>query len=232
LWVAFQLVQAGYKVWTDLTGLLGGEDFWKQAEDVLRSTTTKCLFVLSRVSNSKEGPLQELHVAKAIARSKSLNDFVIPLRVDNLPHASFNVELGRLNAVDFELGWSHGLSRLLEKLQRDSVPRSESASSSYVSQWWKQHIDSVRSVELEEEEHTSNILPIRSAPHTIYRHSFDGYDRGIDHKLALLSFPAYRHRKTIVTFADRDVVESELESRICVRWKHVSAAAGFFKLWH
>jgi len=99
---------------------LGGEDFWKQAEDVLRSTTTKCLFVLSRVSNSKEGPLQELHVAKAIARSKSLNDFVSPLRVDNLPHASFNVELGRLNAVDFELGWSHGLSRLLEKLQRDS----------------------------------------------------------------------------------------------------------------
>lgn len=48
----------------------------------------------------------------------------------------------------------------------------------------------------------------------ILKHTFVGYDKHIDHKLALLPFPAYRHKKTIVTFVERDELESALESRI------------------
>jgi hypothetical protein len=81
-----QLARRGYRVWSDLTGLLGGEDFWQEAERAIREQTAKFLYVLSRVSNQKPGPLKELHVAEAVARSERLHDFIVPLLIDDLPH--------------------------------------------------------------------------------------------------------------------------------------------------
>src|SRR5208283_2138521 len=63
-WLALQLAKEGYPVWCDLTKLLGGEDFWINIEEAIRTRSSKFLFVLSRTSNSKIGPLQELHVAQ------------------------------------------------------------------------------------------------------------------------------------------------------------------------
>jgi hypothetical protein len=39
LWLALQLAKEGYKVWTDLTDLLGGESFWNDIEHVIRTTS-------------------------------------------------------------------------------------------------------------------------------------------------------------------------------------------------
>ena len=63
LWLALQLANEGYKVWCDLTKLLGGEVFWDDIEAVLRQSAVKVLYVLSRSSNAKDGPLRELHLA-------------------------------------------------------------------------------------------------------------------------------------------------------------------------
>ena len=41
----------------------------------------KVLYVLSRTSNAKDGPLRELQLAQSIARKEKLKDFVIPLEV-------------------------------------------------------------------------------------------------------------------------------------------------------
>src|SRR6266478_896276 len=92
LWLALQLANEGYKVWCDLTRLLGGEVFWDDIEDVLRNSA---LNVLSRSSNAKDGPLRELHLAQSIARKEKLKDFVIPLHLDDLPHGEVTIELTR-----------------------------------------------------------------------------------------------------------------------------------------
>ena len=55
LWLALRLGELGFKVWCDLTKLIGGETFWDSAEDAIRQGTAKFLFVLSRTSNSKDG---------------------------------------------------------------------------------------------------------------------------------------------------------------------------------
>ena len=63
--------------------------------------------------------MKELHLAQGIARKENLRDFVIPLHLDNLPHNETTIELTRINAIPFESSWAHGLSVLLEKLEKD-----------------------------------------------------------------------------------------------------------------
>ena len=36
LWLALRLGELGFKVWCDLTNLIGGEAFWDNAEDAVR----------------------------------------------------------------------------------------------------------------------------------------------------------------------------------------------------
>lgn len=231
-WLAFQLTQAGYKVWSDVTGLLGGEDFWKEAEATIRNSTVKFLYVLSRVSNVKDGPLQELHIAKSVSKIKQIPDFIIPLHIDNLPYSEVNVQLARLNAVEFGSGWASGLSQLLDKLHKASIARSADSSPSYVSQWWSQHVDSSRLLVPSAHIHVSNILPVCELPTIIYRHTFQGYDKLIDSKLECLTFPAYRHRKAIVSFVDRDTLESELDSRLQISQSRQYSIPDFTQFGH
>src|SRR5207248_7635457 len=85
LWLSLQLAREGYPVWCDLTKLLGGEDFWRDAEQAIRQRTAKFLFVLTRASNAKSGALDELQVARNVQRDEKLHDFIIPLLLDDLP---------------------------------------------------------------------------------------------------------------------------------------------------
>ena len=109
-WLSLQLAKEGYPVWCDLTKLLGGEDFWKDIEHAIRERTCKFLYVLSRISNQKHGPLQELQVAQNVARDLSLKDFIIPLLIDDLPHSETNIQLSRIIAIPCKMGWAKGLS--------------------------------------------------------------------------------------------------------------------------
>src|SRR5437867_4807640 len=93
-WLALQLGREGYQVWSDLTGLIGGEDFWREAERTIREHTVKFVYVLSRVSNEKPGPLKELHIAETVARqNQDLHDFIVPALIDDLPHAEIIIQL-------------------------------------------------------------------------------------------------------------------------------------------
>jgi TIR domain len=75
LWLALQLANEGYRVWCDLTKLLGGEVFWDDIEAVIRTRTAKVLYVLSRTSNGKDGPLREPQLAQSLARKERIQDF-------------------------------------------------------------------------------------------------------------------------------------------------------------
>ena len=116
-WLTLQLAKDGYPVWCDLTKLLGGENFWKDAEEAIRSRTIKFVYVLSRTSNEKDGPRNELQIAKNVAKQDtSLKDFIIPLHIDELPHAEINVLLTSVNAIPFEKSWAKGYVQMLELL--------------------------------------------------------------------------------------------------------------------
>jgi TIR domain-containing protein len=41
LWLTLRLGEMGFKVWCDLTKLIGGETFWDNAEDAIRNSTAK-----------------------------------------------------------------------------------------------------------------------------------------------------------------------------------------------
>src|ERR1700693_5642446 len=160
-WLALQLANDGYGVWCDLTKLLGGENFWKDAEEAIRSRTIKFLYVLSRTSNTKDGPRNELQIAKNIARAdQSLHDFVIPLHVDALPHGEINVLLTSLNAISFERSWAKGYSQLVEVLERETVPMNANFGPASVSTWWRGQFSANRGVSQKPETYLSNLLPV------------------------------------------------------------------------
>ncbi len=77
LWITLRLAAEGYAVWCDLTELLGGEDFWKDIQNVIETRTARFLFVTSDTSTVKDGVLQELTVAKRVAKANNLTDFII-----------------------------------------------------------------------------------------------------------------------------------------------------------
>ena len=116
LWLALQLASEGYKVWCDLTQLIGGEKWWDEIEDAIRKDTVKFLYVLSRSSNHKSGPRRELHMAQNVERQDSLKHFVIPLHIDDLPHQEMNIQISDTNAIEFNTGWCSGFHRLLDRL--------------------------------------------------------------------------------------------------------------------
>src|SRR5437879_3048636 len=84
-WLALRLARDGYLVWSDVTGFLGGENIWRGIEHLIRERAVKVLCALSRASNQRDGVLKELQVASIVAVREKLNDFIIPLRVDDIP---------------------------------------------------------------------------------------------------------------------------------------------------
>ena len=85
-WLSLQLARNGYRVWCDLTKLLGGEIFWRDIEKALRLRAAKFVYILSRTSNSGEGRgfWKELDLADSEARRNGIHDFIVPVAIDDL----------------------------------------------------------------------------------------------------------------------------------------------------
>ncbi len=167
-WLALRLAAEGYPVWCDVTKLLGGEKFWDDIEEAIRDRTVKFLYVLSRVSNHKEGAIRELDLAFNVARKESFKDFVIPLALDDLPSREFNIRLGGINAIPFRNQWHAGLAQLLEKLEESGVARRADFNPQAVATWWRERSDFAKGVLEIPETLTTNVYELR--PATIWFH--------------------------------------------------------------
>lgn len=201
-WLALRLAREGYPVWCDLTKLLGGETFWRDIEKAIRERTAKLLFVLSRASNTKDGALNELDLALGVERRDKLTDFVIPLRVDDLPFGDINIEIRRKNAIDFSQGWAAGLARLLEKLAKDSVPTDPRFTPAAVTQWWQGSHAGNELLVQSQDMHLSNWFPIEALPTAIFVHELSAnatWNGSAWH----LDQPAHRIGHHTVSFAPR-----------------------------
>jgi len=213
-WLSLQLARQGYPVWCDLTRLLGGEDFWSDVEVAIRQGTAKFLYVLSRNSNEKHGPLQELSVARSVALQKGLRDFIIPLRIDDLPYQDINIQLNRLNAIDFSTSWAAGLKRLLEKLELDGVPKDPRFSPSSVAYWWSEGGNPGKSILHCAEVYRSNWFPIEQLPEIAYLHSVPTFAERSD--FWDLPFPYWEMRGIVLSFAHAGDVNQYLRNGVRV----------------
>lgn len=201
-WLALRLAIAGYPVWCDLTQLLGGEDFWRDAEEAIRERTIKFLYVLSRASNDKEGPRRELFVAATVQKVSHLKDFIIPLRVDDLPFAEMNIELARLNAIDFASQWATGLQQLLEKFDRDRIPVDARFTPNAVAQWWKTNVRADQGLASKPELYVSNLLPSQCEPNHIQIYVLDSPPRSVrPTPIPDAPHPTIISGRSIITFA-------------------------------
>ncbi|HEY0427489.1 MAG TPA: toll/interleukin-1 receptor domain-containing protein [Pyrinomonadaceae bacterium] len=203
LWIALKLATAGYPVWCDLTHLLGGEDFWKDVEKIIRHKAVKVLYVLSRVSNEKEGTLQEVAVAKEVAKKHGLKDFIIPLLVDDLPRSEINIELKRINSISFYESWAVGLQTLIEKLEQAGVSKKANYSIESVSQWWKINYSANKGVKEEPQNCYSNWFEIDGYPNKLYYHVLKpGYKARFQPNESGFIYPYREHARGILTFAE------------------------------
>jgi TIR domain len=209
LWLALQLANEGYRVWCDLTKLLGGEIFWDDIEEVIKSRAVKVLYVLSRTSNAKDGPLKELHFAQGVAKREKLKDFVIPLHIDDLPHGDITIEITRINTVAFTQSWGAGLAKLLEKLEEDKVPKDPKFNRTAVNDWWRTQYSAEQGLRNEPEEYLSNWFPI-TLPKHIYFHSLSRKTIGVLDVPSTLPYPAVQDGIYLITFAEASDLEGKL----------------------
>lgn len=174
LWLTVHLAREGYHVWCDLPRLLGGERFWAEIEARIRDEAAKVLYVLSKTSNgdSDRGFRKELHLADSESKRHLANgnkDFLIPIAVDDLRSADYNVYVHQRNATQFQEGWAIGFAKLLKKLRQDGIPkRMPRGGERAVAEWWNKFRSSSMGVKKRSTGFLSNWFPITSLPKDVY----------------------------------------------------------------
>ncbi len=198
-WLSARLASDGYEVWSDLTHLVGGEVFWKDIDESLRQYTIKFISVLSPVSVTKRGFQKELSVADSIEAKGDLGDFIIPVRIGEIPYDEIPIHIHNKNVVDFTKGWHLGLARLLEKLEKDQVPRHQSTEN-VLSNWAKNFLELDKLLERKNEEVMSNWLPILEVPAAIKISYFESAPKNIEP--LKIQWPCRQVDRYIISFAD------------------------------
>ncbi len=199
-WLALKLISLGYEVWCDILELNKGVDFWQTIEKEIRENAVKFLVVLSKISNERQGVLNE--VTTALKTKKALNDetFVIPLTIDSkLAYDDINIELIRLNAIDFKKSWATGLQDLLVFLEKEEVyknsPNPERSNTLYQQIFLQNH-----TIIEKEENYTSNWFPILEFPAELRFHLFKNL-MPEEFDVRKLTFPAITYKDYLCTFA-------------------------------
>lgn len=228
LWLTLRLGEMGFKVWCDLTKLIGGETFWDNAEDAIRNSTAKFLYVLSRTSNSKDGALRELQLAQALAKSHSLENFVVPLRVDDLGFEDTTIELQRVLSIQFHPSWADGLVQLLRRLETDAVPRSVLSGPSAIAAWWTAHRSADEGVLQQADEHLSNHFPVTSWPKEVYLHELHRDSVGKIEVPSQMSIPCSQDGGALLSFASADELRPHLGPPLNIRQSRTLPCAD----WH
>jgi hypothetical protein len=212
-WLALQLAREGYGVWCDLTKLLGGENWPREINEALEKSTIKFVFVLSKNSHQKANPLGEFQ--KAIKIGEQLKDkrFIIPLKIDSIPHHELDFRFQEIQYITFYPNWASGFSKLLERLKDDGVTKNECFGPDAVKQWWSTN-DNNRSRILDTAESiNSNRFDIISMPSIIYAHHI-GYKFKLDRSIPYGVVP---HSDFILSFAGADVLASPESGNIQIK---------------
>jgi len=208
-WLALQLAKEGYGVWCDLTELLGGENWPQEINQALQTRTQKFLFVLSKYSNRKDNPLGELTTAFNVMKRGKIDNFIVPLKIDDLGFDQMDFRLVNIQSIIFnENNWLEGLRQLLRLLERDNARKNNSFNPDAVSLWWRNYKSTSNSVNNNPEELFSNRYPIVSYPKFVYAHH-------ITKNLIIkrfIPYPVIPFKKYLLSFAEAETLRQHFES--------------------
>lgn len=175
IWIASRLEMLGYKVWIDKKGLLGGERFWATIQKAL-DCSIKVLFVYSKNIVTEDGILRqgiedELEYAKSIAAQNRLQDFIIPLHIDD---SAYNLAIGlpNINHIPFNNNWAEGLKQLLRKLEKDKISTDHNNQGSSFSEWYENEYISNCSIVSQKELYYTSWWSVAEMPNRFYIYQF------------------------------------------------------------
>lgn len=200
IWLYSKLELEGYKVWCDLQNLYGGErDFWDEIQKIIEKEACKYLLVFSKSTFNKDGVKDEYEFARSIAIEQGLKDFVIPLRIEDVPYIE-RIGINRYNVISFYDSWLIGLTKLLKKFTHDNIPKSTSKTPS-VSDWLlKVYPSEDKQIINKKEMYYSNWWPIEKLPRRMYffKYSYEEQAQIIIEEDA--SYPVVKHGNYLVSF--------------------------------
>ena len=173
IWLASRLEMLGYQVWIDKNQLIGGERIWPTIQKAIDSSK-KVFFVCSsnilRNGVLRDGMDREFEYAMDLAKSKGINEFVIPLHIDNSPYNSV-IGLPNLNKISFDGNWADGIKQLKKKLDKDGVLYDENIASSF-SNWYEDTYITDCQVEKRKEVYYSSWWSVKEMPQLFYMYQF------------------------------------------------------------
>lgn len=120
LWLAPKLEAEGYSVFADILTLQPGDRWRREITAALRYRAAKILLLCRDSTLADQNVEEDLDIALELAKVLGDQRFVIPLRMETFKKIK---GLGDTVAVDFVRNWGGGLSKLLDTLQRQKVPR-------------------------------------------------------------------------------------------------------------
>lgn len=203
-WLGSRLSAMGFKVWADLHDLKGGSKHWKEIEEKIREEAVKVLVVTSRASRNAEGVDNEINIARGIEKELSLQDFIIQLKIDDLPYTQLPPVLNNRLAISFEGNWGEGLQKLTKQFDGEKIPKDSSGPTSieFFSTVLQDRADQISDIK---EPAFASWLPI-SFPARLHVYTFPGAAKIMQGNLEVAGIPAYSFGNTLISFAVPDTV--------------------------
>lgn len=200
LWLQCKLKNEGYNCECDISFLKGGEsDYWKSLQDFLEDKTIKYILVVSKLTFTKSGVLDEWEHCKSIEKQNALQDFIIPVKIDSTPFNS-RIGLNRKNIIPFEGNWAFGLKRLLTKLASDKVYK-EQANTCSINSWYENIYTHLSGIKNDESDiFYSNWLNIPKIPEKVFFYKFNNEEQAKAILRINKDYPSYRHGNVLITF--------------------------------
>ena len=199
-WLSLKLISFGYNVWCDILSLDKGKAIWHTIEKIIRTNTCKFLVVLSETSNTSDGVLNEIAVANKVKKELSDDTFLIPLLIDEkLSFDKINIELNRLNAIDFRSSWATGLKELYDIFDKNNLLKTEDGYYNTNNIYREKFLKGKRVIKRDDLYHT-NWFPIESLPQNLYFHSINVSD--ITNLLNIFPYPFFEYKNYICTLSE------------------------------
>lgn len=218
LWLSTRLKLAGYQVWSDVTQLFGGEKFWDDIEEAIADYTCKFVIVITRTSLSKPGVQREVEHALEAEKYHSLPNFVIPIIVDDTPFSNQPYGFSERNIIPFRSGWAEGFSRLIERFNRDEVPRN-TENPINIGPFISVQTNPQKTLIEQVDKTVTNWLEIKSYPEQLNFYRLVVKTDQFRKRFANFFYPWFEYNSLFASFCDLDDIQKGLNS-----WESPSAA--------
>lgn len=210
VWLASKLRQLGYVVWVDKDNLNKGDAFWNEIELKMKNESFRFIPLVSekyieKAQDKNSGVFLEITLAKSIARK--IDNYTLPLRVDNCNYDDFPISILPLDTIDFSRNWGKGLKELIEELELQKIEKVEVEPN--VLQQWHKYLDIHGQVLSKPDFYGSNWLK-STLPKTLSIYRFSGDAIKAQKKIP---FALKRDKDYILGFFDDNGLDLRTEYR-------------------